>query len=72
MPVHISYHRGGFDPAAPAKNKAEEINGDTGQYTRWDEAGNVLEQRPLADDERAHVAPADAMAADQVNLAKDG
>lgn len=74
------YHVGGFLPEAPAQNRAEEWDIDAGTYSRWDEVGKLLEQRPLTDEERAALAPptpepavselAEALAAAQLDISK--
>lgn len=35
----------------------ERLDPDAGTYTRWDEAGNVIESRPLTDAEIASLTP---------------
>lgn len=50
------YHLGGHKPGTPAQNRAEELDSDAGTYTRWDESGKVVEQRPLAPEEVARFA----------------
>lgn len=40
------YHPGGYKPAAPAGNRAEQWDTVAG-YTRWNAAGTVVEQRAL-------------------------
>lgn len=59
----ITYHPGGYDPAAPAQNRAEQWDDTT--YTRWDKAGRILEQRPL---DQAEQQAAAAAAAEQTRI----
>ena len=54
------YHLGGHKPGTPAQNRAEELDSDAGTYTRWDESGKVVEQRPLTPDEIAAASAASA------------
>lgn len=54
----VEYHIGGYDPAAPAQNKAVEYDDQPGTYTRWDTKGQQAEQRPLTSDESARLAAA--------------
>ena len=61
------YHLGGFDPAAPAQNRAEQWDPDAGTYTRWDRAGVVLESRPLSAVEAARFAAVSAAIASESN-----
>lgn len=51
------YMAGGYIPAHPSGNKSEVWDTDAGTYTRWDEAGNVVESRPLTDAEIASLTP---------------
>lgn len=53
------YHEGGYKPATPAQNRAEEWETTAG-YTRWDKAGVVVEQRALTPAESAAFGEADA------------
>jgi hypothetical protein len=43
--MKVTYYQGGYLPAAPAQNRAEEWTATT--YTRWNAAGVVQETRPL-------------------------
>jgi hypothetical protein len=49
--VIVDYHEGGFKPTALAQNRASQI--DAAGCTRWDEQGNIVEQRPLTSTEQA-------------------
>lgn len=56
MATRATYHLGGFMADAPANNRAEGYDSDADTYTRWDESGEVVEQRPLAPEEVARFA----------------
>jgi hypothetical protein len=43
----VTYHKGGFLPAAPQKNRAELWDSAAGTYTSWDTAGLVTASRAL-------------------------
>lgn len=60
MSAYVVYHQGGYDPAAPAQNKAELFDGGTGTYTAWDAAGNQIATRPLSTAEASDLAAQDA------------
>lgn len=51
------YFGGGFIPGHPSGNVNVRLDGDSGLYTRWDEAGDIVDQRPLTQAEAAAVAP---------------
>lgn len=55
MTVKSVYHPGGWLPDAPMQNLARQWDLTAGTYTDWDKAGNVVEQRPLTDDETAEL-----------------
>lgn len=54
---NTDYHPGGFNPSAPAFNRAAEWDTDAATFTRWDESGTVIESRPLTADEIAALTP---------------
>lgn len=62
-----SYHKGGFQPAAAAQNRAEQYDETAGTYTRWDASGSQVEQRPLTSAESAALAVQAAQAAAAAN-----
>jgi hypothetical protein len=70
-----SYYPGGFIPAAPAANKAQQTSNGTqpgdppAGYTAWDTNGTVLVQRPLTAGESADLAALDAAATASANEA---
>ena len=66
MGLIVTYHPGGFQPAAPAQNKAEQLDTATG-YTRWNPAGTEVEQRPLTAAESATLVAHDASMTVSVN-----
>ncbi len=57
MNVSTIYHLGGYIPAAPAQNRAQEFDLVAGTFTSWDPAGTVLEQRVLTAAEIARNTP---------------
>jgi hypothetical protein len=61
MATIISYHLGGFQQAAPAQNKAEQLDSGTATYKRWDTNGVQLESRSLTGAESARLATEDAL-----------
>jgi hypothetical protein len=63
------YYLGGFNPAAPAQNRAEEWDSAAGTYTRWDQAGTVVETRPLSAAEVADFTSQQAQATTDANTA---
>lgn len=54
----VRYHVGGFRPGDPQQNRAELFDESSGLYTRWDQAGTQIEQRPLTAEESARLASA--------------
>jgi hypothetical protein len=48
MAVITTYYQGGFNPAAPAQNRAESYDGPSASYTSWDQSGAQTSQRPLS------------------------
>ena len=70
MAVNTRTYPGGYLPAAPAKNKAEEWNGPAGTYTAWDQAGNVTSTRALTAQETADLAAQDAASTTDTNRAQ--
>jgi hypothetical protein len=69
------YHPGGYDPAAPAHNLAQQVSNGTqpgdppAGYTTWDTNGTVLVQRPLTAGESADLAARDTAATETANEA---
>lgn len=59
MATRTVYLLGGFDPAKPAGNRLEEWDSVAG-YTRWSDAGAVLERRALTAEEAAPLAAQEA------------
>lgn len=59
MASATTYHPGGFNPSAPAQNRAEHWD-TAGGYTRWDTTGTQVEQRALTSQESAALAAQDA------------
>lgn len=59
--MQTTYHRGGYDAAKPAQNRAEEWDDATRTYTAWDAAGAQTAQRSYT---AAENAAADARAAE--------
>lgn len=55
-----TYHLGGFDASAPAKNRATELDSQTNTFTSWDAGGTQTEQRPLTSAETAVLAAEDS------------
>jgi len=55
------YHPGGFQPDAPAQNRAEEWDSVAAMYTSWDSSGSQTSQRPLTDKEITGFAEASAL-----------
>lgn len=66
MASFTTFHVGGFDASAPAKNRAEEWDSAAG-YTRWTKAGTVAEQRALTVQESADLAAQATDTAKQAN-----
>lgn len=63
--MSVTYGVGGFRPAHPSEGMVERRTIADG-FTRWDDAGNVVEQRPLTDAETAaETAPAAPASADE-------
>ena len=62
-----TYHLGGYQPAAPAQNKAEQYDSVAGTYTRWNAAGAQVEQRAMTSAEVATATAADAAATRSTN-----
>jgi hypothetical protein len=54
----IVYGRGGYRPAHPSRGKVEEFDDASGRYTKWNDAGTVLEARPYTAAETAQAAAA--------------
>jgi hypothetical protein len=54
-------HAGGFIAAAPAGNRAERWDTETGQYTAWNTAGVVTATRAFTPAEASQMAAADAV-----------
>lgn len=46
--IRTNYYPGGFDPAAPAQNRAEEWDSVAATYTAWDGGGVVTAGTPRA------------------------
>lgn len=55
--THTVFRSPGFIPSHPSHNRAEEWDSDAGTYTRWDEAGSVVESRALTAEEIASLTP---------------
>jgi hypothetical protein len=56
-----THHTGGFIAAAPAGNRAERWDTETGQYTAWNTAGVVTATRAFTPAEASQLAAADAV-----------
>lgn len=67
MTTKTVHHLGGYLPDAPAGNRAEEWDVGAGTYTRWDEAGQVIETRTLTVEEVAAFAAEAAEALAETN-----
>jgi hypothetical protein len=52
----IVYGRGGYRPAHPSLGKVEEFDDAAGRYTKWNDAGTILEARPYTPAETAQAA----------------
>lgn len=67
MASSVTYHLGGYKPAAPQQNRAELYDGAAGTYTSWDTSGVQTATRPLTAAEAAQLAADDAAIVSDTN-----
>lgn len=67
MATITKYHQGGYNAAAPQKNRSELYDGVTGQYTAWDTNGVQTTQRVLTASEAAALAAQDSSGSADAN-----
>lgn len=66
----VIYNVGGYQPNHLSLGRLEEWDSDTSTYTRWNDDGDIAEQRALTDDEIATLTIPTASAPDIVALAE--
>ncbi len=69
MAVQTTYHDGGFNPSALAKNRKEEMDSVAGTFTSWDAAGAQTSQRALTTAETQLLSAQDAGGTTMTNAA---
>lgn len=69
MASSVTYHLGGYKPAAPQQNRAELYDGAAATYTAWDTSGTQTAQRALTTAEAATLAAQDALVVNDANRA---